>query len=169
MGNLGGGEILVILLLALIVLGPQRLPEAARQIGRFMGELRRISTGFQRELRSALDDATEQAARERGAAVRSGASAPPPSSSRSSEGSSEGTAAGDQPPTPSAAETVAGDEPPTPATNGHDPSGAGAGTGPDAPAAPIARAGRRTPGTAPARPRRTTPLRAPGRSGGGAG
>ena len=33
MFNLGGGEMLVILLLALIVLGPERLPEAARQVG----------------------------------------------------------------------------------------------------------------------------------------
>ena len=34
--NLGGPEVLVILLLALIVLGPQRLPDAARQVGRVM-------------------------------------------------------------------------------------------------------------------------------------
>lgn len=70
MFNIGGGEMLVILLLALIVLGPQRLPDAARQIGKFMGELRRMSSGFQNELRSALDDPTEAAARERGARHR---------------------------------------------------------------------------------------------------
>ena len=40
------------MLLALIVLGPQRLPDAARQIGKFMGELRRMSSGFQQELKS---------------------------------------------------------------------------------------------------------------------
>jgi Tat protein translocase TatB subunit len=56
MFNIGGGEFLVIALIALIVLGPQRLPDAARQIGKTMGELRRISSGFQNELRSALDD-----------------------------------------------------------------------------------------------------------------
>ena len=32
--NVGGPEVLVILLLALIVLGPQRLPDAARQLGK---------------------------------------------------------------------------------------------------------------------------------------
>ena len=37
MFNVGGGELLVILLIALIVLGPQRLPDAARQIGKAMG------------------------------------------------------------------------------------------------------------------------------------
>ncbi len=55
MFNIGGGELIVILLIALIVLGPQRLPDAARQIGKTMGELRRLSSGFQNEMRSALD------------------------------------------------------------------------------------------------------------------
>jgi sec-independent protein translocase protein TatB len=55
MFNVGGGELLVILLVALLVLGPQRLPGAARQVGRVMGDIRRISAGFQQELRDALD------------------------------------------------------------------------------------------------------------------
>jgi sec-independent protein translocase protein TatB len=55
MFNVGGGELLVILLVALLVLGPQRLPGAARQVGRVMGDIRRISSGFQQELRDALD------------------------------------------------------------------------------------------------------------------
>ena len=70
MFNIGGGEVAVILLLALIVLGPQRLPEAARQIGKFMGELRRMSSGFQQELKQAMDDPLEAAARERGSQFR---------------------------------------------------------------------------------------------------
>ena len=70
MFNVGGPEVLVILLLALIVLGPQRLPDAARQVGKFMGELRRMSSGFQQELRSAMDDPLEAAARDRGAAFK---------------------------------------------------------------------------------------------------
>jgi sec-independent protein translocase protein TatB len=57
MFNIGGGEFLVIALIALIVLGPQRLPEAARQVGKVMGDLRRLSSGFQNELKGALDDA----------------------------------------------------------------------------------------------------------------
>jgi sec-independent protein translocase protein TatB len=55
MFNVGGGELLVILLVALLVLGPQRLPGAARQLGQVMGDIRRISSGFQQELRDALD------------------------------------------------------------------------------------------------------------------
>ena len=55
MFNIGGGELIVIMLLALVVLGPQRLPDAARQIGKALGDLRRLSTGFQNEVKSALD------------------------------------------------------------------------------------------------------------------
>jgi sec-independent protein translocase protein TatB len=55
MFNIGGGEVLVILLIALIVLGPDKLPNAARQAGKYLGDFRRMSTGFQRELRDAMD------------------------------------------------------------------------------------------------------------------
>jgi sec-independent protein translocase protein TatB len=56
MFNVGGGELLVILVLALVVLGPQRLPDAMRTVGRVMGEVKRISSGFQQDLTSAIQD-----------------------------------------------------------------------------------------------------------------
>lgn len=56
--NLGTGELLVIFLVALIVLGPQRLPGAARQAGRMLAELRKLSSGFQDEVRNAMRDPT---------------------------------------------------------------------------------------------------------------
>ena len=72
MGNLGGGEILVILLVGLLVLGPQRLPAVGRQGGRVITEIRRVSRGFQEEFRAALDDPLGEAeARARGARLRS--------------------------------------------------------------------------------------------------
>jgi Tat protein translocase TatB subunit len=58
MFNVGAGELLVILLIALIVLGPDKLPDAARKVGNVLGELRRMSSGFQKEMRSAMDDVT---------------------------------------------------------------------------------------------------------------
>jgi sec-independent protein translocase protein TatB len=64
MFNVGGPEVLVILLVALIVLGPAQLPKAARQVGQVMAEIRKVSTGFQRELSSALE-AEETAAQPR--------------------------------------------------------------------------------------------------------
>jgi Tat protein translocase TatB subunit len=54
--NLGTGELLLILFVALLVLGPTKLPEAARQIGKAMTEFRRVSSGFQAELRDALKE-----------------------------------------------------------------------------------------------------------------
>jgi Tat protein translocase TatB subunit len=54
MGSIGAAEILVILVVALLVLGPNRLPEAARTAGRVLAEMRRMSAGFQAELRDAI-------------------------------------------------------------------------------------------------------------------
>ena len=56
MFNVGPGELLVIMLVALVVLGPDKLPDAARKMGNVMGELRRMSHGFQEEMRGAFED-----------------------------------------------------------------------------------------------------------------
>ena len=56
MFNLSGSEIVVILLLALIVLGPEKLPEAIRKFGRVYSEIRKISNGFQSEFKNAFDE-----------------------------------------------------------------------------------------------------------------
>lgn len=70
MGNLGGMEVVVILLVALVVLGPKKLPEAARQVGRALTEIKRVSSGFQQEMRDAmLDPIAEAEARAKGARV----------------------------------------------------------------------------------------------------
>jgi Tat protein translocase TatB subunit len=58
MFNVGPGELLVIMLVALVVLGPDKLPDAARKMGNIMGELRRMSNGFQEEMRGAFDEVT---------------------------------------------------------------------------------------------------------------
>lgn len=52
--NIGPGELLAICVLALIVLGPEKLPQTLRTVGRVTGELRRMSSGFQNEMRSAM-------------------------------------------------------------------------------------------------------------------
>lgn len=54
MPNLGAGEILVILLVALLVLGPDKLPSAARSVGRTMSQIRKLSRGFEDEVRGAM-------------------------------------------------------------------------------------------------------------------
>jgi sec-independent protein translocase protein TatB len=54
--NVGTPEMLVILVVALLVLGPNKLPEVARQVGRAVGEIRRLGAGFQAEMRDALQE-----------------------------------------------------------------------------------------------------------------
>lgn len=56
MFGLGAMEIVVILLLALIVLGPEKLPEVARKLARFTGELRRVSDEVRRNFDEASRD-----------------------------------------------------------------------------------------------------------------
>ena len=56
MFNLSGSEIVVILLLALVVLGPEKLPDALRKAGKTYAELKKMGSSFQSEMRSALDE-----------------------------------------------------------------------------------------------------------------
>ncbi len=56
MFNLQGSEIIIILLLALVVLGPEKLPEAMRKAGQAYAELKKMSTGFQSEFRAAVEE-----------------------------------------------------------------------------------------------------------------
>ena len=56
MFNLSGSEIVFLLLLALIVLGPEKLPDAVRRFGKAYAEFKKMSTGFQSELKTALDE-----------------------------------------------------------------------------------------------------------------
>lgn len=53
--SLGPAEILVILVVALIVLGPKKLPEAGRQVGKAIAEVRKWSQGFQDEIKNVVD------------------------------------------------------------------------------------------------------------------
>ena len=56
MFNIQGSEIVIILLLALVVLGPEKLPEAMRRAGQMYGELKKMSSSFQSEFRSVIDE-----------------------------------------------------------------------------------------------------------------
>jgi Tat protein translocase TatB subunit len=60
MFNVGPAELLLILVLALLILGPTKLPEAARQLGKAMAEFRRVTTGLQDEMRTVLEDHFEE-------------------------------------------------------------------------------------------------------------
>ena len=51
MFGLGVWEILLVLLVALLVLGPKKLPEVARSLGRGMAEFRRASSDIRNALK----------------------------------------------------------------------------------------------------------------------
>jgi sec-independent protein translocase protein TatB len=55
-GNLTFSEILWILVIILIVFGPQRLPEMARKVGRFAAKARDAATALQRQITEEYGD-----------------------------------------------------------------------------------------------------------------
>lgn len=56
MFNLSGGEIVVLLLIGLVVLGPEKLPDAMRKFGRVYNEVRRVAGGIQRDVTSTFSE-----------------------------------------------------------------------------------------------------------------
>ena len=60
-GSLGFTEIAFILVLALLIFGPKRLPEIGRTLGRSLGEFRRATTDLKRSIETELT-ATEKPA-----------------------------------------------------------------------------------------------------------
>jgi sec-independent protein translocase protein TatB len=57
--NLSPEKLLLVGMIALVVLGPNRLPQAARTLGRWVAELRRLSSGFEEEVRGAIGEPAE--------------------------------------------------------------------------------------------------------------
>ena len=53
--GIGGNELIVILLLAAIVLGPERLARTAREMGKFIRNVKNYFTSLSGELKSELD------------------------------------------------------------------------------------------------------------------
>jgi sec-independent protein translocase protein TatB len=64
--NLTGGEMVIIALVALLVLGPDRLPEMARGAGRMLHKLRTMTEGVQSEVRDVMADPSMQPLKELG-------------------------------------------------------------------------------------------------------
>jgi Tat protein translocase TatB subunit len=54
--NLSGSEMVFLLLVALVILGPDKLPDAMRRAGKAYAEFKKVTTGFQTELKNALDE-----------------------------------------------------------------------------------------------------------------
>jgi Tat protein translocase TatB subunit len=57
MFGIGMTELMVILVIGLLVLGPKRLPEMARSLGKGLNEFRRASGDLRREFTAVADEA----------------------------------------------------------------------------------------------------------------
>ncbi len=64
--NIGGGEIVVIIFLALVVLGPERIPEMARSAGRTINNLKKLGTDMTGDMNDVMNDPAMQPIRELG-------------------------------------------------------------------------------------------------------
>lgn len=69
MFGIGSTELIVILIVALIIIGPAKLPEMAKALGKALGEFRRVSTDVKRTIEMEAEQAeqkvkTEQAKQE---------------------------------------------------------------------------------------------------------
>ena len=54
------GELIFLFLLALVVFGPKRLPEIARQVGKMVAEFKRASNEFQHQLQAEITDSEKK-------------------------------------------------------------------------------------------------------------
>ncbi len=81
LGSLGMADSLILMVIALVVFGPRRLPQIGRQIGKLMYEFRKASNDFkyqmEEELRNAEDADRRKKEEQRLAALAVAAPAPP--------------------------------------------------------------------------------------------
>jgi len=77
-GTLGGPELFLILVIALIVFGPRRLPDIGKSIGKMLVEFRRASNDFKRTIEEEVEADKLKHALEAGSAPAPSPAPPPP-------------------------------------------------------------------------------------------
>ena len=105
MANLGMSDTLILMVLALVVFGPRRLPQIGRQIGKLMYEFRKVSNDFKFQMdeefrKSEEADRRKKEEEERQRALAAGtplAQLESPASQAPETGAAEGEAAPDPP------------------------------------------------------------------------
>lgn len=59
-GSIGGTELLVIMVIALLIFGPRKLPELGRSIGKGLSEFKRASNDLRRSLEDEINAEDER-------------------------------------------------------------------------------------------------------------
>jgi Tat protein translocase TatB subunit len=77
-GTLGGPEIFLILVVALIVFGPRRLPEIGKSVGKMLAEFRKASNDFKRTIEDEVEAERLRDLDTARAATAAPTTAPPP-------------------------------------------------------------------------------------------
>ena len=98
-GPLGGPEIFLILVVALIIFGPRKLPEIGKSMGRMLAEFRKASNDFKRTLDDEVEADRVKPAEPAALAVASPAE-PPPASELPPLAPPEATVSRETPPLP---------------------------------------------------------------------
>lgn len=114
MFDIGASELLLIVVLAIVVIGPKDLPMALRTAGRWIGKVRRISGHFRAGVETMIREAElaemEQKWREQNAAIM--AAHPPATAEEALVGPDPGTTPSDAAAIADAGEGAASKEPP---------------------------------------------------------
>lgn len=124
-GTLGGPELFLIFVVALIVFGPRKLPEIGKSLGKMMGEFRRASNDFRSTIESEVEaekirdslriepPSVEPVPPSRALAADSGASSPETAPEAGSPAAPEGAPAEPAPVIEPVAEAVSRDTTPS--------------------------------------------------------
>jgi sec-independent protein translocase protein TatB len=83
MFDIGPGELLLVAIIGLLVLGPQRLPKVAAEIGKWVGRARRTATQLRRQLEREIELSELEKPTPPSPPSPTPASPPPPSASTS--------------------------------------------------------------------------------------
>jgi Sec-independent protein translocase protein TatA len=108
MFGLSAGELILVFIVALVLLGPEKIPEVARWLGKTSAELKRVSDGFRREFYNSVYVPPPEQGNVGNRSLTSGKESVPAAASPTAETAPE-------PPASTESSTASGEPPVTPA------------------------------------------------------